>query len=52
MAWKDRLRQASFKQAAFGVEAHSSEQGRRVVVHESPGRDKPYVEDLGATARG
>lgn len=52
MAWKDRLRPASFKQAAFGVEAHSSEQGRRVVVHEYPGRDKPYVEDLGAKARG
>ena len=52
MAWKDRLRPASFRQAAFGVEAHSSEQGRRVVVHEYPGRDKPYVEDLGAKARG
>ena len=52
MAWKDRLRPASFKQAAFGVEAHSSAQGRRVVVHEYPGRDKPYVEDLGAKARG
>lgn len=52
MAWKDRLRAASFRGAAFGVQEHSSEQGRRVVVHEYPGRDKPYVEDLGAKAKG
>jgi prophage DNA circulation protein len=32
----------------FKVPAHNSgDGGRRVAVHEFPGRDKPYVEDLG-----
>ena len=47
MTWKNKLRPASFRGAAFGVESHQSEQGRRVVVHEYPGRDTPYIEDLG-----
>lgn len=47
MSWKNKLRPASFRGASFGVESHQTEQGRRTQVHEYPGRDDPYVEDLG-----
>lgn len=50
MSWKNQLRPASFRGVSFGVEAHQSEQGRRKQVHEYPGRDDPYVEDLGKKA--
>lgn len=48
--WRDKLRSASFKGAAFEVETHDSESGRRAEVHEYPNRDIPYVEDLGKRA--
>lgn len=51
MSWKNRLRKASFRNVKFGVEEHESEQGRRVIIHEYPGRDKPYVEELGQKAK-
>lgn len=48
MAWRDRLLPASFRGAPFHVASHTSEAaGRRAAVHEYPGRDTPYVEDLG-----
>ena len=48
MAWRDRLLRASYRGAAFHVAAHTSEAaGRRVAVHEYPGRDLPYAEDVG-----
>ena len=48
MAWRDRLLPASFRGAEFYVASHGSDAaGRRVAVHEYPGRDTPYVEDLG-----
>ena len=48
MAWRDRLLSASFRGAEFRVESHTAEAaGRRVEVHEYPGRDRPYPEDLG-----
>lgn len=50
MSWKNKLRPASFRGASFGVESHQTEQGRRTQVHEYPGRDDPYVEDLGLKA--
>ena len=51
MAWRDRLLPASFRGAEFHVASHGSEAaGRRVAVHEYPGRDTPYVEDLGRRA--
>lgn len=48
--WRDKLRSAAFKGAAFEVETHDSESGRRAEVHEYPNRDIPYVEDLGKRA--
>lgn len=48
--WRDKLRSASFKGAAFEVETHDSESGRRAEVHEYPNRDIPYAEDLGKRA--
>ena len=51
MAWRDRLRPASYRGAAFQVASHTAEAaGRRAAVHEYPGRDLPYAEDLGRRA--
>lgn len=48
MPWRDRLQPASFRGAPFEIESHSAiAGGRRVQVHEYPGRDDPYTEDLG-----
>ena len=48
MPWRDRLLDARFRGAPFRVESHSAEAaGRRAAVHEYPGRDVPYAEDLG-----
>ena len=48
MSWREQLQEASFRGATFKVTAHSSEQaGRRVQVHEYPGRDRVWSEDLG-----
>jgi len=49
--WRKRLRQASFKGAAFHVEQQGRASGRRTVLHEYPKRDDPYAEDLGRHAR-
>jgi len=51
MAWKDRLRKASFRGVDFQVEGDDAAFGRRIQVHEYPQRDIPYVEDLGRSAR-
>lgn len=42
---------ASFRGVPFLVETADRSSGRRVVVHEFPQRDTPYVEDLGRTVR-
>jgi prophage DNA circulation protein len=48
MSWKNQLRPASFRGKPFHVPAHTASiGGRRVAVHEFPGKEKPYVEDLG-----
>lgn len=49
--WKDRLRPASFRGVAFGVERHSRQGGRRVGVHVFPQRDSPLVEEMGRHPR-
>lgn len=49
--WRDRLRPASFRGAAFHVEIGSRASGRRLALHEFPKRDVPYVEDMGRKAR-
>lgn len=62
MSWRDdlqtvtlsdgrRLIGASFRGVPFFVEQSSRSGGRRTVTHEFPGRDEPYVEDLGRRAR-
>lgn len=52
MSWRDNYRQASFRGAQFWVEAHDASGGRRVAVHQYPGRDVPYTEDMGELAKG
>lgn len=47
MAWREQLREASFRGVAFKVEGHDRELGRRNEVHEYPFRDRAYPEDLG-----
>ena len=52
MSWREHLREANFRGAAFKVSSHSADPaGRRVRVHEYPGRDRPYPEDLGLKTR-
>lgn len=51
MAWKDKLRPASFRDVPFQVESDDLSAGRRVQIFEYPQRDKPFAEDLGRAAR-
>lgn len=48
--WLRTLRRASYRGVSFFVESDKIETGRRLVVHEFPLRDTPYVEDLGRSA--
>ncbi len=48
MAWTDNLRAARFRNARFHVLRHDTEvPARRVQLHEYPGREEAYAEDLG-----
>ena len=48
MSWRDRLLRGSYRGRPFFIREHEAEAGgRRVAVHEYPGRDRPYPEDLG-----
>lgn len=47
----EKLRPASFKGVPFHVADTDGEVGRRTVLHEYPGRDLPFGEDLGRAAR-
>lgn len=51
MAWKDRLRPASFRGIPFFIETSQYTSGRRVTFHEFPDRELPYAEDLGRVGR-
>ena len=62
MTWTDDLRKvtmpdgrvligASFRGVPFFVDSSQRSGGRRAVVHEFPGREDPFVEDLGRRAR-
>lgn len=54
MAWRDNLHldgKGSFRGVEFFVSSVDSEIGRRVVLHEYPGRDVPSTEDLGRASR-
>lgn len=48
--WMNSWREASFRGASFWVDKDQLETGRRLVTHEFPHRDKPYVEDMGRSA--
>jgi prophage DNA circulation protein len=48
--WSTTLRRASYRGVAFFVEADTIDTGRRLVVHEFPHKDAPYIEDLGRKA--
>lgn len=49
--WRDQMQPASFRGVSFGVSRASDDLGRRVVRHDYPQRDDPYVEDLGRAPR-
>lgn len=51
IAWRSRLRRASFRSMPFHVDTGVRESGRRVVNHEFPKRNAPYAEDMGRKAR-
>lgn len=51
MSWLDNYREAKFRSAAFVVPSGENTGGRRSAVHEFPGRDVPYVQDMGRKAR-
>lgn len=51
MAWRDNLREASFRGVPFHVDEHELGGGRRGTLHEYPERDVPFFEDLGRKAR-
>lgn len=51
MSWLDEFKQASFRDIEFFVDGHELGSGRRNQITEFPGRDDPYVEDLGRKAR-
>lgn len=49
--WLKTLWRTSYKGAAFWVETDTEGGGRRIVIHEFPMRDTPYLEDLGERYR-
>jgi prophage DNA circulation protein len=51
MSFFDRLQQASLGGVPFGVLSADATFGRRQAVHQYPYKDKPWVEDLGKSAR-
>jgi prophage DNA circulation protein len=49
--WLKTLWPASYKSVGFMVDSDTEKGARRKAVHQFPGRDDPYVEDLGADRR-
>lgn len=49
--WLKSLWKTSYKGAPFWVETDSENGSRRIVIHEFPMRDYPYLEDLGEGKR-
>lgn len=49
--WSSSLFPASFKGVPFRIESDEESGGRRLVVHQFPNRDEPFVEDLGEDKR-
>ena len=51
MSWRDQLQPASYGNAHFHVRYDDVEIGRRLIPHEFPLRDIPYIEDSGRKLR-
>ena len=51
MGWREQMQPASFRGVPFKVKSTDGQVGRRTVSHEYPGKDVPYVEDMGRRAR-
>ena len=49
--WAATLWPASFAGVPFWIERDRDAVGKRLVIHEFPGRDDPFIEDLGAKYR-
>ncbi|RON52930.1 hypothetical protein BK666_02200 [Pseudomonas frederiksbergensis] len=49
--WTETLHKASFRGVPFAVYGGDARFGRRLALHEYPGRDKPYIEDMGRSTR-
>lgn len=49
--WLKTLWNASFKGVPFFVDRDEEDGGRRIVIHQFPMRDTPYLEDLGEDKR-
>lgn len=45
--WRSQLRPAKFRGVPFFVNSASYESGRRIKMHQFPGKDEPFPEDLG-----
>lgn len=50
MGWRDRYQQGSFRGIPFQIESGDDERSQRVIAHEFPARDKPFIENLGKKA--
>jgi len=51
MPWRERMGPATFRDVPFFVERAELAAGRKIVLHEYPLRDTPFVEDLGRRSR-
>jgi prophage DNA circulation protein len=49
--WLNSLWRASFRGASFWVEKDDETGARRIVIHQFPNRDDPFLEDLGEDKR-
>lgn len=49
--WRQTLQPASYNGVGFYVDTDTKSGGRRLVPHEFPKRDTPYVEDMGRRVR-
>ncbi len=51
MGWKEKLQDASFRGVPFLVDTAELTGGRRTAVHEFPGKDINFIEDIGRSTR-
>lgn len=50
MGWRERYQQGAFRGIPFQIDSGEDERAQRLVVHEFPARDKPYLETMGKKA--